>query len=262
MEDRTIYHYCNTECFFNIVKSKNIWLSNAFKTNDFMELKWILEIIQLPNIGTNLESFKKEYEDWVRTFMRPHIACFSTIGDLLSQWRGYADDGKGVAIGFSQNYFESISKLENKETFINDVVYDQYTQEQLLIKFLKEIGIEEFHFNNSHFEGVSSMVLASEIIKYGLIYKHHSFKEENEVRIIHGFHQLIADSESINYRTTDNNIISYIELPLDINNQCPIKEVIIGPKNMADERDVKDFVQGVFGINNDINVKRSVSSYR
>jgi len=32
-----------------------------------------------------------------------YIACFSEKGDLLSQWRAYADDGEGVAIGFDPN---------------------------------------------------------------------------------------------------------------------------------------------------------------
>ncbi|WP_416152053.1 DUF2971 domain-containing protein [Pseudomonas sp. Bout1] len=26
--------------------------------------------------------------------------CFSKAGDVLSQWRAYADDGQGYAIGF------------------------------------------------------------------------------------------------------------------------------------------------------------------
>lgn len=28
--------------------------------------------------------------------------CFSEDGDLLSQWRGYASDATGIAIGFSR----------------------------------------------------------------------------------------------------------------------------------------------------------------
>ena len=34
----------------------------------------------------------------------PLIGCFSKNGDLLSQWRAYAEDGKGFSIGFDSNY--------------------------------------------------------------------------------------------------------------------------------------------------------------
>ena len=35
------------------------------------------------------------YDDYIT-----YAICFSERGDSLSQWRGYADDGSGVCIGF------------------------------------------------------------------------------------------------------------------------------------------------------------------
>ena len=35
--------------------------------------------------------------------------CLSEKCDLLSQWRGYAEDGTGVAIGFSVEYLKWLS---------------------------------------------------------------------------------------------------------------------------------------------------------
>lgn len=264
MEDNgIIYHYCRMESFFNIIKGKSIWLSDALKTNDFLELKWILEVLNFPNISTDLESFKLEYEYWVRTFYRPHIACFSTEGDVLSQWRGYANDGKGVAIGFNRNYFESISNPENKETKLIDVVYDEVEQRQKLGKLMKSIDIEQFHKINSNLEGLSSIVLIQQIIEYGLFFKHYSFREEKEIRLIHGFGEVSAESESIKYRSTEDNLISYMEIPLNIENEFPpIREIVLGPKNKADERDVKNFYQRIFGIQREIKITRSMSSYR
>jgi hypothetical protein len=32
--------------------------------------------------------------------MMTFVACFSEAGDLLSQWRGYANDAQGISIGF------------------------------------------------------------------------------------------------------------------------------------------------------------------
>jgi len=43
------------------------------------------------------------------------VACFSAADDLLSQWRAYADDGCGFAIGFNARYFEKLLTLYNHE---------------------------------------------------------------------------------------------------------------------------------------------------
>jgi hypothetical protein len=41
--------------------------------------------------------------------------CLSATGDLLSQWRGYANNASGISIGFSKKYLEELSKeLGNK----------------------------------------------------------------------------------------------------------------------------------------------------
>ena len=41
------------------------------------------------------EFFNENHADF-----RYYVTCFSYQNDLLSQWRGYADDGRGAAIGF------------------------------------------------------------------------------------------------------------------------------------------------------------------
>jgi hypothetical protein len=262
MKENLIYHYCRMEAFFNIINSKKIWLSDALKTNDLFELRWILEIMNMPNIGVTIDNFRNEYEYWLKTYMRPHIACFSKNGDLLSQWRGYANDGKGIAIGFDKRYFEGISDLENKETVLKEVVYELEKQRLLLDKYISTSQIEKFYELNKELD-VASIVMVRDIVEYGLIFKHHSFIEEDEFRLIHGFGKLTIESENIKFRPLDNNLVSYVEIPLDIESEYyPIKEVVVGPKNISDIRDIKDFVERKFGINREVKVTRSVSSYR
>ena len=36
-----LYHYCDVNTFFNIVSSKEIWLSSIFEMNDLLETHWI-----------------------------------------------------------------------------------------------------------------------------------------------------------------------------------------------------------------------------
>lgn len=41
-----IYHYCNLKSLEGILNSNVLWLSNAFKTNDYLELKWLFTIMK------------------------------------------------------------------------------------------------------------------------------------------------------------------------------------------------------------------------
>lgn len=61
------------------------------------------------------------------------VMCFSgeESGDLLSQWRGYGDNGKGIAIGFNEyalkKVTDSVQTYENQESYIlyNKVIYEK-----------------------------------------------------------------------------------------------------------------------------------------
>jgi hypothetical protein len=62
--------------------------------------------------------------------------CLSEDGDLLSQWRGYADDATGVSIGFSKDYlkqFAEASRGQEKSGFsLQRVEYEPEVQENLI----------------------------------------------------------------------------------------------------------------------------------
>jgi hypothetical protein len=68
--------------------------------------------------------------------------CLSEQGDLLSQWRGYADDATGVSIGFSKDYLERLGETDQhggKAGFtLNKVEYEREIQEGLLMPTYKE----------------------------------------------------------------------------------------------------------------------------
>jgi hypothetical protein len=63
----------------------------------------------------------------------PFITCFCENGDLLSQWRGYSDQGEGFAIGFSVAWLLS---LKPKWRLIK-VIYDRAQQVDLILMALQ-----------------------------------------------------------------------------------------------------------------------------
>ncbi|MDY4442700.1 MAG: hypothetical protein SPE35_00925, partial [Butyricicoccus sp.] len=103
-----VYHYCSVDTFFQIITNHTIRLSDIEKSNDFMEKKWAIQQC-LQHIRNNLHNpeypcsrqpglasrLLREMEQQFQQYNTMILAaCFSSERDLLSQWRGYADDGR------------------------------------------------------------------------------------------------------------------------------------------------------------------------
>lgn len=122
-----VYHYCSLESLNSILKNRSLRLTNILKSNDSMEISWICRYYDA--------EFKRAYENasdlfrskisserlmgYVKLFtdeffnenhadFRYYVTCFSYQNDLLSQWRGYADDGRGAAIGFDLDVLKEV----------------------------------------------------------------------------------------------------------------------------------------------------------
>lgn len=128
-----IYHYCSPEAFLSIAKNKKLWLSATNNMNDSAEGVWLIDTLKKVlsiNINpTNRTSRNAIYNYLTLNNNIKFISCFSKEYDLLSQWRAYAQDGEGVAIGFDEDKFELSSGFASnhpdpKESIkINDVLY-------------------------------------------------------------------------------------------------------------------------------------------
>lgn len=129
---KVLYHYCSLSAFTSITSSKEIRLTDLLKSNDYLEGTWLFDTIDAslyllnikfqeylaPDWPVALQSEEsrnklfsefRQYVNAARKKQRDNYAfygfCLSEEEDLLSQWRGYADDGQGVAIGFSKVFF-------------------------------------------------------------------------------------------------------------------------------------------------------------
>ena len=274
MKDSIIYHYCGMDSFFGIFTNKNIRLSNAYKTNDYTELEWIFVIMENSIDGVFKTEFvsplRKSYRKWLENYFMPHIACFSKDGDLMSQWRAYANDGKGISIGFNRKYFESIKTLDNKEFEVLDVVYRCKEQEKLLKNWFSTIGtdnlklLEDLYINKGDNNFFGEIMFAGALLKYGMIFKNETFSEEKEVRLIHGYDKIAAEPDMFEYRVTQDDLISFVEIPIDVENEYPpIKEIILGPNCKVNSNSLRHFLEQKLAPNSSgIEIKESRSSYR
>ena len=270
--ENIIYHYCNVEAFKAIIQNKTIWLSSVYNLNDYKEIHWIKEkVLKKLEFFTNkynFTRFNKFQQLYNNQLPNVYIASFSKGEDLLSQWRAYANDGHGVAIGFNADYF--------KENFLiktSEVLYDEFAQEKLIDDILNPILTinDKIDINSKEF-----LQLCEEMIeKLNILSaksKNELFKEENEVRLIHS--PMIIDDEKnqkfilknnlseMMFRAVCGNLIPYFELKFDknINDIPPIIEIIKGPKNRFINQEIRIFLSNNGFYN--VNLKSSKSSYR
>ena len=138
-------HYCSNEAFLSILRTRELWLSDFSLSNDHLEGKWLRKLLTERWSKQNL--YPLEYERLtahvdavIDTFVAGGF-CLSEEDDLLSQWRGYADNGAGVSIGFEGSYLEKISGEEDQPSLVElrQVVYGAKAQERILAPFLENI---------------------------------------------------------------------------------------------------------------------------
>lgn len=301
-----LYHYCSLDTFYNIMKNQSIWLSDVTKSNDSKELVWATRQCKIAVIKKFLEysDRMKANNDFINTrFLDFHkitdqfqsidtsksvkswVFCLSEKGDNLGQWRGYADDGKGISIGFNRNYFRSKLapiefQMDHMYYIFDKIQYGEFDASELLEPDYIEILTTSCDYEK--LESCFKQMMAYSIILAPL-YKNAAFEEEAEWRIIFWIHtsELAKGNvpsinlwgnpderlEIIDYSfvAKNNTLISHIELKIK-EMKSAIVSVTIGPKSNLTELDVKLFLVSL-GLLHDVNdesikVSRSSASYR
>lgn len=311
---RKLYHYCSVETFISIISNKCLRLSDLSKSNDFMERKWIMNVVEealdkaLKDEGIAID-LREQY--WYSEDVNSHIeylfdllkydvmkssyiTCFSRKGDLLSQWRAYGDDGRGISIGFDAKLLHKVNSGKN-DIYIEDVLYEKEDQIEDIklavsdgILYMKDLFQQDQvkitdDFNTYLIEEFDafSEVFCDELSVTSCYMKNPAFKEENEVRILYVPNIYKDDStlmreqfnkisrfnnyvlNPINFTARKDQIIGYSDLSFEkLVPKGIISEIIIGPSSRVNEDDIC-YLLCKFGYNsNDINIRKSEASYR
>lgn len=312
-----VYHYCSLESFFSIITSSTIRLTNITKSNDSDEIRYCFDAF-VDTLRKSCKEFAQMYvySEEVRNFFYEidydslvsravvnesliyYVACFSSESDLLSQWRGYANDGKGVAIGFNSRSFISAKDLKNIK--YNKVTYDMKTVKSelhdFIIKKLKKASLKAVNSISiaPYIDSINDII--SGMIYNAVFYKNPAFQEENEWRLVFypfgnirnllishkskdlSSNQLFYDKmyEPIEYkkdynglirgnmqfRCTDNKIISYVDMNFDSVKGYILSDIVIGPKSNADDKDLRLFLMSNGYDLSEINIRKSNATYR
>lgn len=242
-----LYHYCSVDAFIKIVTGRALWLTNLFFMNDAKEHFWLRDKARrYVSAQTQRVPDDAGYQ-WLDTILNQewmygiYCACFSERCDCLSQWRAYADDGAGVAIGFSTSHLQQLCKRLNGH--LSDLIYGEQEQGNLLEAVF---DVPEAHGDVLTVEDASSTMLGR-LLDAASRCKSQQFAEEAEWRMVcwpsptfDGKSGSIGTEAVLpKFRSRNGVITPYIEVPLvdgtDYRKRGmePIKEVYFGPKTPA-----------------------------
>jgi hypothetical protein len=196
-------HYTSLEVLEKIIQSNEIWLSNPLLMNDVEELKFgILESV--PRIlgseaiqsacqtPARAELFRNHFGSYFNQFanvqaLDTYVFCFSehSRGDndgLLSMWRGYGGNGRGVAVVFDTSQIEPTEPSALILAKAHYLTAEQRLQwiDGAISTFSKLLASATVPDEKLH---VAAHNLSERIKIFALYTKHPGFSEEREWRI-------------------------------------------------------------------------------
>lgn len=222
-----IYHYCNLDALIAIVKNKEIWASNYRYLNDAKEISIAKEKIEenLDLIKDGIKS-NKGYQSVIKCLKSSlgnydyFITSFSQKPDVLSQWRAYAQNGRGMSIGFDETLLEKI------DLKVHDAIYGNN-----LIDSVISIG-KDYLEKKTAYNDIKQ--LEFEFAQLIGRYKGEAFKEEQEKRLI--IMQNIGDKVNhIQFRRSGNFVVPFLIVCFDSLSNDIIREVWIGPSQKDED---------------------------
>ena len=299
-----LYHYCSVDVFHEIIKNKTLRLSEIEKSNDSLECQWLEQRI-VPSLirkrlteriadKSNIEhvdNFIKEavsiYKGFGDSLYNSEVQkmtlaiCFSRKGDLLSQWRGYGDDGYGIAIGFdTQAYGKYLNSGPFQVMQLRKVEYNEAKQEKVIYSQVE--GYVRQFLKNPRSGMLENSLAAIYLVCLfeSTFYKNPAFSEEAEWRLAASLGN-IADYLSVSKQydiaklkdiltppkvyIKDEKVIFYSDLAFEHLNipegKVLIPKIIIGPKCKLSCRDII-MLLGSYGYDcSKIEVESSTATY-
>jgi len=241
----TFYHYTNTEGLVGILNSQELWLTDSKFLNDPSEKQHGLLISELANLNVwNTlmseviasiekeeqpdksalhfldESIKRHKEFAEKEYMAStYLMSFCEDGDLLSQWKGYSNYGKGFSIGFKKSFLSDISGFH-----LGRVIYSWEEKikilEKVTINFIDKYKVNIQEFNNELLTDFFNLIGFISIF-----FKDYFFKEENEWRLV----SVPELKQKPDCKATNSGVTPFIKIQIKPLEE-KIDKIILGPK--------------------------------
>lgn len=230
-----VYHYTTSAGFYGIVTQRALRATNYSFLNDPTELTYgrsvvrnvlAQEGVQGTEFGEFVRAVAKAVDD--QALSEVYVACFTELGDDLSQWRAYGvTSNTRYAIGFDT---VPLTQLQVTSGYVGfaQVLYDQILQESVL----KEMLLLAYKFAQDHSTMERSYfaeATAKEIGRILPLLKSPAYHAEREWRLV-----LINSADqvaAIEFDPSRGAIRPYIVLPFTAEQPLPIASLRVMAPN-------------------------------
>jgi Protein of unknown function (DUF2971) len=241
----TVFHYTDVTGALGILKSGTLWFTERAHLNDPIEVRYGLDIAHKifetaaqergsalpPEIAAHL---KAEHTFGLATYGF-WVSSFSLTNDDLTQWRNYADDGRGVCLGFSIKEITDLDMIEFAKPLPNQpnslrfpVSYDQCDLRNrieeyanLALNVLQNAMLTERPSYGEPYgtallyERDCFRILTNGFYANSILHKHPSYQHEKEYRLlVSGPRDTILNSPYHHLRDRKGEIVGYLDLPI------------------------------------------------
>lgn len=224
-----LFHYTDAAAVQSILTNRKLWLTDLRFLNDSEEMKHglehVLKTLKDPSVTSRINP---EYVEAATSFIDDNlnfdfgdfsaspqifVCSLSQSDDLLSQWRAYGS----YAIEFDGDLLS-----QNKSDCIYHSVEKESRAFSSVVETLRAVG--RSHRASPHCMGDDGVAAYIDLIKVAATFKHQSFEEEQEVRMIRGVD--FNDPVEVKFRPRGNILIPYVEVEIPFES---ITGVHIGP---------------------------------
>lgn len=261
-----LHHYSDMNALVGMVQSQTLWLTNIFHLNDPSELVFGMQLsidelerhIGLVHFFPGEWNFVNEYKsefcvglisklaNHIGEVFGVYVASFSRCGNDLSQWRAYADDGRGVALEVSDTWFTPVAPKDDAPPldryFVSTVEYDEEKcreRQREAIDRVVAIAIEagklgllfDAHVRAAFFRELQ-VAVAVPLLWNSLTVKHKAYKGEQETRLILINHVDVL-APLVKTRTRGSEIVSYLPIDFPLKRADVLRKVMVGPSALG-----------------------------
>lgn len=254
-----VYHYTDSAGLLGILQSGTVRLTDIFGVNDPSEVlhgvKRAGEILTRnatsahpaarPFAAKFVETIEQHFQSAAHFF----VAYFSQDNDDLGQWRAYADNGNGFALGFDGAALERAFAGQRADvlnatfpiTYDDRELSDIYTCFSAVIMPLIALPQGRQLSNDviNEYMKLLSIKLALSVFRAALLFKHEAYKAEQEYRFLQV--RAIDDPlRDLKVRARRHSLVRFTEFDWKMRYLDVLREIVIGPS--ANENSARSFV--------------------
>ncbi len=243
-----VFHYTDDKGLRGVLEGGSLWLTDVSAMNDPSEIRHgmaaaeeaLAAILPDPRSSPAYDVFRRHFRTFARGGMHQvalMLTCsFSTRTDDLGQWRAYADNGRGYALGFDLKELKKAVIKRNDFAFeAFEVIYDDDRLRAVMKELATAVnpyvplaldkGLEGADLHD-YMSSVSSL-LSIAMLQVSTKFKHPAYKNESEIRLFAYSAKSIAPACKRRFRPYE--MVRYIELEWKATSPDALQSVVIGP---------------------------------